>query len=102
MGKVLMILALTGLAACSGGRGVSGPVGSACLGGGRGAATPVLCSCVQGVADQTLSASDQRRAATFFDDPDKAQETRAADDSASEAFWARYRAFADAAERVCA
>ena len=86
------------LGACSGG---SGTVGRACVAGGRDAATPRLCACIQSVADRTLSASDQSRAADFFDDPQLAQDTRQSDDPGLEAFWLRYRAFADSARATC-
>jgi hypothetical protein len=87
------------LGGCGG--GVSGDIGRACMASGRDAASPQLCSCVQGAANQTLSASDQRRASRFFDDPDRAQQTRTSDSSRDEAFWLRYRAFADTAEALC-
>ncbi|TNC63559.1 arginine transporter [Rubellimicrobium roseum] len=91
--------ALVVLGGC-GGR-VSGDIGRACMAGGRNAASPQLCSCVQGVANQSLSASDQRRAALFFEDPDRAQETRASDRAGDEAFWLRYKAFSQRAEAIC-
>lgn len=91
--------ALWVLGGCGG--GVSGDIGQACMASGREAASRQLCSCVQGVANQTLSASDQRRASRFFDDPDRAQETRTSDRAGDEAFWLRYRAFADRAEALC-
>ena len=100
MRKAITVVSLSLLAAC-GGATVSGPIGNACLASGRSAANPVLCSCVQNVADQTLSNADQRRAAAFFDDPDEAQETRTSDNASTEAFWLRYRAFSDAARRIC-
>jgi hypothetical protein len=53
------------------------------------------------VADQTLSSSEQRRAATFFEDPQRAQDFRTRDDAASEAAWRRYRDFADRARSRC-
>ncbi|WP_235923980.1 arginine transporter [Pseudoroseicyclus tamaricis] len=90
---------MTALVAC--GPRLTGEVSEACMAGGRSAANPALCSCVQQVANQTLSGSDRRRAATFFEDPHLAQEARTADTPAMEAFWTRYRAFADTAERVC-
>lgn len=95
-----MALLLTGLAACSGG-GVSGPVGSACMEGGRSAANLALCSCIQSVADQTLSNADQRQAARFFDDPDRAQEVRTSDRPSDDALWDRYRDFTSAATASC-
>ncbi len=88
------------LAACGSGR-VSGEVGQACLAANRSAASPVLCSCIQGVANESLSGADQRRAASFFAEPDLAQSTRQADGRASEAFWDRYTAFADRARSSC-
>lgn len=99
-GLCLAVAGLWALGACGGGR-VSGEVGRACVAGGRGAASPALCSCVQGVADQVLNASEQRRAAAFFDDPDLAQRARTSDGAQDEAFWARYRAFADRAAAIC-
>lgn len=93
--------AVVALASCGGGRGLSGDVAKACIAGGRDAANRALCSCVQQVANQSLNGSDQRRAAAFFDDPDSAQETRQSDRASDEAFWTRYRAFADRAAASC-
>ena len=98
-GLVAALGALVILGGC-GGR-VSGDIGRACMAGGRNAASPQLCSCVQGVANQSLSRGDQRRAAQFFENPDEAQQTRASDRAGDEAFWQRYRAFADRAEAIC-
>ncbi|WP_444452727.1 hypothetical protein ACTTAI_17210 [Rhodobacter capsulatus] len=79
----------------------AGPIDNACLRAGR-TADPSLCGCIQQVADQTLSRSDQRRAAKFFEDPDQAQETRVSDRASDEDFWLRYKGFAQAAEAYCA
>lgn len=87
------------LGGCGG--GVSGEIGRACMTGGRDAANPRLCSCIQGVANQSLSGSDQRRVARFFANPDEAQETRASDGYHDESFWDRYRAFTARAEAIC-
>lgn len=100
MRKPMTVLSLTLLTACGAG-GVTGPIGNACMDADRSAANPALCSCVQSVADQTLSGSEQRRAAGFFEDPDKAQAARTSDNASTEAFWDRYRAFSDAARRSC-
>jgi hypothetical protein len=94
------IVALLALVACGGGR-VSGDLSEACLDANRTAASPQLCSCVQRVANQSLSRSDQSRAAAFFDNPQLAQDTRQSDRSSDEAFWLRYRGFADLATQVC-
>jgi hypothetical protein len=96
---ILALLALGVLAACSG--GVTGDVGRACLEAGRQAANPALCSCVQRAASQTLSPADQRRAAGFFSDPQRAQDTRQSQRSGDREFWQRYRAFVDRAEAIC-
>ena len=58
-----------------------------------GPANPVLCACIQSVADGTLSNADQRRVATFFADPEEAQEIRASDTAFADAFWDRYLVF---------
>jgi hypothetical protein len=93
----LSLLAMT--AACSG--GVNGKVAKACVEADRSAASTRLCSCVQQVANQSLSASDQSLAVKFFEDPQLAQDTRQSDNRSSEAFWQRYRAFANSARRQC-
>ncbi len=79
----------------------AGPIDRACLKADRSAANRALCTCIQQVADQTLSRSDQRRAAKFFADPDKAQETRVSDRNSDENFWGRYKNFATTAEAYC-
>jgi len=90
------------LAACGGGSGrATGPISEACLSADRARANGALCSCVQLAANRTLSGNDQRRAARFFDDPDRAQETRTSDNPSTEAFWRRYREFVETAEASC-
>jgi hypothetical protein len=79
----------------------AGPISSACNASSRSAATPGLCSCIQRVADQTLRSADQRRVATFFRDPDKAQDVRMSQKRADDAFWERYTAFGQQAEASC-
>ncbi len=102
MRRVLAGLVVCLVASCGGGtRGVNGEVAKACMAGGRDAANRSLCSCVQQVANQSLSGADQRRTAAFFDDPDTAQQTRQSDRASDEAFWTRYRTFADRAEANC-
>lgn len=102
MRAVFATLAVLALASCGAStRGVNGDVAKACVASGRDAANRSLCSCVQQVANQSLNASDQRRAAGFFEDPQTAQDTRQSDRASDEAFWARYRAFADRAEASC-
>lgn len=81
---------------------VAGPIDSACVRSERGAGNGRLCGCIQQVADQTLSRGDQRRAAAFFRDPQEAQNVRMSKRDADNAFWARYKNFAAAAEAYCA
>ncbi|MEO0487811.1 MAG: arginine transporter [Pseudomonadota bacterium] len=109
MRACFVICLLTALAACgsrdrgpSGITYASGPVSDACEAGGRDKASRPLCQCVQGVANRTLTARDQTRAAAFFADPQLAQDTRQSDNPLAEAFWRRYRVFTDAAEEICA
>ena len=80
---------------------VAGPVDSACMRSDRSASSRQLCGCIQQVADMTLGTADQRRAAAFFKDPDKAQEVRMSPSQADNDFWARYKAFAETAEAYC-
>lgn len=79
----------------------AGPVSSACNQSSRSAATPGLCACIQQVADQTLRSADQRRIATFFRNPDKAQDARMSQRQSDDAFWERYTLFGQRAEASC-
>lgn len=78
----------------------AGPIQSACMAAGR-AASPGLCSCIQQVADITLRGADQRKAAGFFRDPEKAQAMRMSKTRADDAFWDRYVIFGQQAEMAC-
>lgn len=121
MVRVLALgLVMVSLAACSSGRSgsgngvssaraalnspalfASGPISQACLRGGRDQASRARCGCVQAVANQHLSASDQRRGAAFFNDPQLAQDTRQSDNPASERFWLRWKDFGTNAGQLC-
>jgi hypothetical protein len=80
----------------------AGVIERACNKSDRDAANRSVCACIQQVADMSLSNSDQRRAAGFFNNPDKAQDVRLSDTSRDDAFWARYTAFGEQAEAFCA
>ncbi|MGL5008281.1 MAG: hypothetical protein ACRC6I_00235 [Paracoccaceae bacterium] len=80
----------------------AGTIERACNKSDRDAANRSVCSCIQQVADMSLSGADQRRAAGFFNDPDKAQDVRLSDTSRDDAFWMRYTAFGEQAEAYCA
>ncbi|MGB0661077.1 MAG: hypothetical protein ACPGNV_12990 [Mangrovicoccus sp.] len=73
----------------------------ACKQSDRRSANSQICGCIQRVADQILTSSDQRLAAKFFKDPQRAQDIRQSDNSNHEAFWKRYKAFGQTAGRVC-
>ena len=80
----------------------AGPIRSACMQAGRTGANAGLCSCIQQVADVTLGGADQRRAAGFFRDPDKAQDVHMSKSRADDDFWKRYQTFGQQAEMACA
>lgn len=103
MRKSLFTLALAGLVLPLAAEAVqASTIQTACMRSDRPQATRALCSCIQSVADGTLTRADQRQAARFFRDPDRAQTVRMSSNERDRAFWQRYRAFATAAEQRCA
>jgi hypothetical protein len=98
MKSIHLAVVLLGLGAST---AFAGPIESACLRSDRQAASRSLCGCIQNVADAVLSYGDQRRAAGFFSNPQKAQDVRQSDRSSDEAFWLRYKAFGENAESYC-
>lgn len=112
MKQVVLIAILCALAGCGGGRRAandvpvvriaSGPISKACLASDRKARAPALCGCIQGVADQRLDPGEQRRAASFYRDPQAAQVVRQSDRKADEVFWKRYVRYAETAKTLCA
>ncbi len=80
----------------------AGPIERACLSSDRKAANRNLCGCIQQVADMTLRGGDQRKAAAFFRDPERAQKVKMSKSSGDDAFWDRYKAFGAQAEAYCA
>ena len=80
----------------------AGAIQNACLQSNRQAANSGLCTCIQQVADITLGTADQRRAASFFKDPDKAQLVHMSKSRADDEFWARYQSFGQQAAMACA
>lgn len=81
---------------------LAGPIEAACMSSDRRAANRALCGCIQQAADMTLRGADQRKAARFFRDPDRAQQVRMSKSDSDNEFWARYRSFGAAAETLCA
>ena len=78
-----------------------GPIEKACLKAGRAGTSRELCGCIQDVANATLTRTEVRRAAKFFNDPHMAQELRQSDRRSDEAFWERYKLFGETAETYC-
>lgn len=79
----------------------AGPIEQACNKSNRDAANPPVCSCIQQAADATLQSTDQRRAAQFFKDPDKAHKAWMSENNRDDAFWERYSQFGAMAEQFC-
>lgn len=98
IGAVLAALALPAMSP----RAEAGPIERACLRSDRDAANRRLCACIQQAADMTLRNSDQRRAAAFFRDPDRAHDAWMSQRAADDAFWERYKNFGATAEAYCA
>ena len=80
---------------------MAGPIERACMSSDRGGSRS-LCGCIQQAADSTLSGSDQRRAAKFFKDPERAHQTWISQSAADDAFWDRYKKFGQTAQATCA
>ncbi len=80
---------------------VAGPIENACNRSDRPGATRAMCRCVDQVARQHMTRAEQRRAARFFRDPQRAQDVRMSRRAGDSEFWQRYRAFGAAAERAC-
>lgn len=80
---------------------LAGPIERACNRSDRKAANRSLCACVQQAADMTLSNGDQRRAVSFFKDPEKAHKVWMSKTRADDAFWDRYKAFEAQAVALC-
>ncbi|WP_238547936.1 hypothetical protein [Meridianimarinicoccus roseus] len=79
----------------------AGRIEQACTRSERVGGDTRLCTCIQRIADQLLTARDQRLAASFFKDPHRAQEVRQSDSRSDEQFWTRYRQFGALAEQSC-
>ncbi|HBQ35221.1 MAG TPA: hypothetical protein DD729_00015 [Rhodobacteraceae bacterium] len=78
-----------------------GKIQRACMKSDRKAVSRQLCSCIQVVANKVLTKSDQRKAAKFFKDPQKAQDVRMTKTRSTDAFWERYKSFGRTARNYC-
>ena len=99
MKNLLCAAAIAGISASG---AAANQIEQACVRSDRPAANRALCGCIQDAANLTLSTGDQRRAAKFFKDPQKAQDERQASDGQREDFWDRYKRFGQTAGEFCA
>lgn len=95
-----LVLALAVLMAGTGVSAAGEAIEAACRSLGN-TASFALCSCIQDVADATLVGAEQRRAATFFRDPERAQKLRQSVLQSNATFWERYEHFAMTAQLLC-
>ena len=65
-------------------------------------AEPLMPASVDAERGPGADEPDQRRAAKFFGDAERAQEVRMSKSDSDNAFWARYKNFATTAEAYCA
>ena len=79
----------------------TGPISKACTTSDRRDANKMVCGCIQSIANQSLTSADQKLAATFYDDPQKAQDVKMSKSSSHDAFWDRYKVYASRSERSC-
>ena len=98
---MMRFICLAGVALMAAGQASAGRIEEACLKSERARGQRALCGCIQDAADMTLNARDQKLAASFFEDPHRAQEVRQSDSRRNEAFWERYENFGVAAETFC-
>jgi len=77
------------------------PIERACVQSDRPGVTREICRCIGSAADMTLSRSDMREGARFFQDPGRAEEVQLSDSRRNDAFWSRWRGFAETAEALC-
>lgn len=79
---------------------LANPIQRACMASERDSSR-ALCSCIGDAADNTLSRSQMREGARWFDDPQRAQDTRQSDRERDEAMWAAWRTFSSLAQQSC-
>lgn len=100
MGQIMMFR-ITAAFVVMASAAIAGPIEGACNQSDRKSANSATCDCIQQVADSTLSSADQRRAAKFFNNPDKAHQVWTSKSGGDDAFWDRYKNFGEAAKAYC-
>ncbi len=95
------LLLSTGLALSFGGAASAGALERACNAAPQQGGNRNLCGCIQQVANLTLNGREQKLAAGFFKDPQKAQVMRQSARRRDETFWQKYLAFGESAALYC-
>jgi hypothetical protein len=95
------LLLAAGLALSLGSPASAGALERACNASGQQGSNRNLCGCIQQVADLTLTGREQKLAAGFFKDPQKAQVMRQSARRRDERFWQKYTAFGESAALYC-
>lgn len=78
-----------------------GSIDRACRKADRNAASPKLCGCIQKVADSSLNRRERYTVSKWFENPQKAQDTRQSKRQSDKKLWLRYKAFGERARRTC-
>jgi len=92
----LSVVAVFGPASVS-----ANPIERACVQSDRSVVSREICRCIGNAADMTLSRSDMREGARFFQNPGRAEKVQLSDTRRDDAFWSRWRGFAETAEALC-
>lgn len=79
---------------------LANPIERACNASERDASR-TMCSCIGEAADTALSRSQMREGARWFDDPQRAQDTRQSDRARDEEMWQAWRTFSSLAQQRC-
>ncbi len=95
------LLLSTGLALSFANTASAGALERACNASEQQGGNRNLCGCIQQVADLTLNGREQKLAAGFFKDPQKAQVMRQSARRRDETFWQKYLAFGESAALYC-
>lgn len=72
----------------------------ACVASDRDASRAV-CTCIGQAADSALTGRQIREGARWFDDPQRAQDTRQSDRERDEEMWSAWRTFSSLAQQRC-
>ena len=79
----------------------AGEIERACHAATEATSSQDLCTCIQDVAEQRLSAREQKVIAGWLIDPDKAMTIRTSKRRHDVQLWSRYREFGSIAQDLC-